>query len=91
MLDATFCGDAGAVEAKPCSKGPGNFPNNDPPSADDDVSVLPGGTAVPSLESAVVPKFFSTSLLRGPYQKIGIQCSRIRTRPRKTVVRVCVV
>lgn len=72
MLDATFCGDPGAVAAKLCNRGPGNFPNNDPPSADDDVSVLPGGTAVPSLESAVVPKFSSTSLLRGPYQnKLG--------------------
>lgn len=69
MLDATFCGDAGAVAAKPCSRGPGNLPNNDPPVAADDVSVLPGGTAVPSLESAVVPKFSSTSLLRGCYKK----------------------
>lgn len=61
MLDATLWGEAGAVAARPSSRGPGNFPNNDPPRADDEVSVLPVGTAVLSLESAVVPKFSSTS------------------------------
>lgn len=56
MLEATLCGDAGAVAAKPSSRGPGNLPSNDPPTADD-VSVLPAGTAVSPLLSAVVPKF----------------------------------
>ena len=61
MLDATLWGEAGAVAARPSSRGPGNFPNNDPPRADDEDSVLPVGTVVLSLESAVVPKFSSTS------------------------------
>jgi hypothetical protein len=64
MLDATLWGEDGAVAANPSNRGPGNFPNNDPPRADDDVSVLPVGTAVLSLESAVVPKFSSTFLNR---------------------------
>jgi hypothetical protein len=71
MLDATLWGDAGAVAAKPPSRGPGNRPNKDPPIVDDDddVSVLPGGTEMPSLESAVVPKLSSTSFRRGSYKK----------------------
>ena len=64
MLDATFCGEAGDVAARPSNRGPGNLPNSDPPSAADDVSVLPVGTAVLSLESAVIPKFSSTFLSR---------------------------
>lgn len=63
MLDATLWGEAGAVAARPSNRGPGNFPNNDPPRADDELSVLPVGTVVLSLESAVVPKFSSTSLI----------------------------
>lgn len=64
MLDATLCGEAGVVAASPSSRGPGNLPNNDPPSAADDVSVLPVGKTVLSLESAVVLKFPSTFLSR---------------------------
>jgi hypothetical protein len=77
MLDATLWGDAGAVAAKPSSRGPGNLPNNDPPIAD--VSVLPVGTAVSSLESAVVLtflNFLTETILRRS------QFSEIRNRPR---------
>jgi hypothetical protein len=69
MLDATLWGEAGAVAARPSSRGPGNLPNKDAPVAVDDVSVLPVGTAVLSLESAVVPKFSSTFLSRLSYKK----------------------
>ena len=60
MLDATLCGEAGAVAANPSRRGPGSLPNSDPPIVEDDPSSLPGGTLDPSLESAVVPRLSST-------------------------------